>query len=74
MIKDFREVESDSDLERMGLEYHEYKSSGFGLFMDCLRYNGVGVTDSPNIAKWAKRHGCNVSRNGENYTVRFAKE
>ena len=71
MIKEYREISCDGDLEKAGLDYEDYRSSGFGLFLDCLRYDGVGVTGSRNIAEWAERHGCHVSQNGTNWTVRL---
>lgn len=60
MIKEYREIECDSDLEKIGLEYDDYKSSDFGLFLDMLRFNGEAMTDRENVANWSKNHGCNV--------------
>lgn len=71
MIKEYREISCDSDLEEVGLEYDDYRSNDFGFFLDCLRYDGKGVTDSRKVADWAKRHGCYVERSGENWIVKL---
>lgn len=73
MIKEYREISCDSDLEKTGLEYEDYQSSDFGFFLDCLRYNGRGVTESIRVANWAKRHGCYVERTGDGWTVKLKK-
>ena len=31
MIKEYREISCDSDLEKTGLEYEDYQSSDFGF-------------------------------------------
>ncbi len=59
MIREYREISCDSDLEKIGITYEEYSYSG--LFMDMLRFNGVGLTEYKNIAEWAKRKGCYVT-------------
>ena len=41
--------------------YDDYHSSDFGLFLDMLRYDGIGHTSSNDVAEWAKRHGCFVT-------------
>ncbi len=71
MIKEYREIKSDSDLERAGLSYEDYHSSDFGLFLDMLRYDGVGFTSSADVVEWAKRHGCVVTGEENNWTVRL---
>ena len=53
MIKEYREISCDSDLSRAGLSYDDYHSSDFGLFLDMLRYDGVGRTSSNYVAEWA---------------------
>lgn len=69
MIKEYREIICDSDLERVGLTYEEYKSSDFGFFLDMLRYEGWAITASRNVSEWAKRHGCNVYMIDSDYKV-----
>lgn len=69
MIKEYREIQSDSDLERAGLSYDDYRSSDFGLFLDMLRFDGKGVTSSQNVMEWAKRHGCAISGEENNWKV-----
>ena len=71
MIKEYREISCDSDLERAGLSYDDYHSSDFGLFLDMLRYDGAGHTSSNDVAEWAKRHGCFVTGEENNWTVRL---
>lgn len=69
MIKEYREIQSDSDLERAGLSYDDYRSSDFGLFLDMLRFDGKGVTSSRNVMEWAKRHGCTIAGEENNWRV-----
>lgn len=69
MIKEYREIQSDSDLERAGLSYDDYRSSDFGLFLDILRFDGKGVTSSRNVMEWAKRHGCTITGEENNWKV-----
>ena len=71
MIKEYREISCDSDLERAGLSYDDYHSSDFGLFLDMLRYDGAGHTAANDVAEWAKRHGCFVTGEENNWTVRL---
>ncbi len=71
MIKEYREISCDSDLERAGLTYDDYHSSGFGLFLDMLRFDGISSTSSEDVAKWAKHHGCFVTKEGNVWTVRL---
>lgn len=71
MIREYREISSDSDLERAGLTYDDYRSSGFGLFLDMLRFDGIGSTSSKGVAEWAKRHGCVVSKEENGWMVRL---
>lgn len=71
MIKEYREISCDSDLERTGLSYDDYRSSDFGLFLDMLRFDGVGFTSSRNVMEWAKRHGCTVTGEENNWKVRL---
>ena len=71
MIKEYREIQSDSDLERAGLSYDDYRSSDFGLFLDMLRFDGIGFTSSKDVAEWAKRHGCFVTKEENRWTVRL---
>ena len=56
MIKEYREISCDSDLERAGLSYDDYHSSDFGLFLDMLRYDGVGRTSSNDVAEIGRAH------------------
>lgn len=74
MIKEYREISCDSDLERAGLSYDDYRSSDFGLFLDMLRFDGVGFTESKDVAEWAKRHGCTVSGEENNWKVSLQGE
>lgn len=69
MIKEYREISSDSDLESIGITYEEYRSSDFGFFLDCLRYDGIGTTTFENVANWAKRHGCTVEERDGGWVV-----
>lgn len=71
MIKEYRGISCDSDLERAGLTYDDYRSSDFGLFLDMLRYDGVGYTSSNDVAEWAKRHGCFVTGEESSWKVRL---
>lgn len=60
IIKEYREISCDSDLEKIGIDYYEYRSSELGFLLDSLRFNGEGVTGFKNVAEWMKRNGCNV--------------
>lgn len=71
MIREYGEVSCDSDLERAGLTYDDYHSSDFGIFLDMLRFDGMGSTLSENVAKWAKRHGCFVTKEENGWIVRL---
>lgn len=71
MIKEYREISCDSDLERAGLTYDDYNSSDFGFFLDCLRYDGIGSTSSEDVAEWAKRHGCFAAKEENGWIVRL---
>ena len=71
MIREYREISCDSDLDRVGLTYDDYHSSDFGLFLDMLRYDGVGFTSSKDVMKWAKRHGCFIANEGNGWKVRL---
>lgn len=71
MIKEYREIQSDSDLERAGLTYDDYRSSDFGFFLDMLRFDGVGFTSSWTVMEWAKRHGCTITGEENNWKVRL---
>lgn len=74
MIKEYREISSDSDLERIGITYDEYRSSEFGLFLDMLRFDGEGTTSFENVAKWAEHHGCNVMELGGVWKVQLQED
>ncbi len=65
MIRDYREISCDSDLEKIGIEYEEYRSSETGLFLDRLRFDGWATTSFENVAKWAENRGCHVVKVGE---------
>lgn len=69
MIKEYREIQSDSDLERAGLSYDDYRSSDFGLFLDMLRFDGKGAASSRNVMEWAKRNGCTITGEENNWEV-----
>lgn len=40
IIKEYREISSDSDLVALGIDYNDYRSSELGLLLDSLRLNG----------------------------------
>lgn len=61
LIKEYREIQSDGDLEALGLDYDDYRYE-LGLFLDGLRYSGEGTTRSERVAEWARSRGCGVSR------------
>ena len=69
IIKEYREI--SSDLEAIGIDYDDYRSSELGLLLDKLRYDGEGMTSSKKVAEWMKRHSCNVYLIGENWKVQL---
>ena len=60
IIKEYREIDSDSALEALGLEYEDYKGGELGLVLDGLRFMGESVTSSERVANWLKSRGCKV--------------
>lgn len=71
IIKEYREISSDSDLEAIGIDYEDYRSSELGLLLDSLRFNGEGMTSSKKVAEWMKRRSCNVYLIGDNWKVQL---
>lgn len=71
IIKEYREINSDSDLEAIGIDYDDYRSSELGLLLDSLRFDGEGMTSSKKVAEWMKRRGCAVSSIGANWKVQL---
>lgn len=59
ILKEYLDIDSDSKLEALGLEYDDYRN-GLGLLLDCLRYDGVTSTDNERVANWLKGCGCVV--------------
>ena len=64
IIKEYREINSDSDLEAIGIDYEDYR-------LDSLRFNGEGMTSSKKVAEWMKRHSCNVYLIGDDWKVQL---
>lgn len=60
IIKEYREIDSDSALEALGLEYEDKKGGELGLVLDGLRFMGESVTSSERVANWLKSRGCKV--------------
>lgn len=71
IIKEYREINSDSDLEAIGIDYEDYRSSELGLLLDSLRFNGEGMMSSKKVAEWMKRHSCNVYLTGDDWKVQL---
>lgn len=71
IIKEYREISSDSDLVALGIDYNDYRSSELGLLLDSMRLNGEGMTSSKRVAEWMKRHSCNVYRIADNWKVQL---
>lgn len=61
LIKEYCEIQSDSDLEALGLEYYDYQYE-LGLVLDGLRFYGKTTTGSVRVAKWLESRGCVVCR------------
>lgn len=62
LLKSYLAIQSDSDLEREGLTYDDYKSGDFGFNLDRLRYDGYCSTDNERMAAWYKKYGCIVEQ------------
>ncbi len=71
IIKEYREVRTDSDLETIGISYDDYHSSELNYLLSNLRFNGEGMTSSKKVAEWMKRHGCNVYLIDTRYRVQL---
>lgn len=73
LLKEYMQISCDSDLEKIGIEYEEYRNSGF--FIDQLRYDGKGITGYTSVARWSESHGCAVTDLGNgNWLVSLEKE
>ena len=61
IIKEYREIDCDSKLEALGLEYSDYRNE-LGLVLDGLRFYGKATTGSERVAKWLESRGCIICR------------
>lgn len=65
IIREYRNITSDSDLDKIELSYEDYKSNSLGLVLDSLRFYGQSQTHSESVALWLKKHGCTaIEENG----------
>lgn len=59
ILKEYLDIDSDSKLEALGLEYDDYRYE-LGLLLDGLRYCGESSTGSERVANWLRSRGCIV--------------
>lgn len=62
ILNDYKRIKSDSELEKRGLLYNDYKNLGY--IIDCLRYDGkASYYGNENIKNYFKNLGC-IIENG----------
>ena len=62
ILNDYKRIQSNSELEKRGLMYEDYKNLGY--IIDSLRYNGEAPTYGvENIKNYFKNLGCVIGKN-----------
>ena len=69
VINDYKEIQSDSELEKRNISYSDYESLGF--LMDSLRYNGKTSTHTESIKDYFKNLGCVIEETDGVYIIKL---